>query len=253
VKLNSTSHFNRTAQKVVNNPEIHGSSHVAENVEKNTPVQSFTPYDVNEDVKVGPVILKGGTPSVTLTLHNAFDALDNADCELHAGEVLHSDMDQVTSSMDTQVDIIEPQQEHTMNNTSQIEAPMLDNFVSTEMASHSSVKDRPSKDVDPVTLLHWANTPVLTPLALHRGSVPSHLSHEKSLHQIPVEPGDCAHIAAIDDSVKANLDNNTFHPPMPQPVTIRYDSLTCDKVPSNQHLVPASKPSLHSAAVLKSV
>lgn len=50
-----------------------------------------------------------------------------------------------------------------MNNTSQIEAPILDNFVSTDMTSHTSVEDKPSKNVDPVTLLHWAHTPVLTP------------------------------------------------------------------------------------------
>jgi hypothetical protein len=67
------------------------------------------------------------------------------------------------------------------------------------------------------------------------------------------EPGDCAYIAAIDASVKVTLDNNTSHPSMPQPVTTYYDSLTSDKLPSNQNLVHASKPSLHSAAALKSV
>lgn len=61
VKLNSTSHLNRTVQKVVNNQEIHSSSHVAENVEKDTLVQGFTQEEVNEDVTVGPVILKGGS------------------------------------------------------------------------------------------------------------------------------------------------------------------------------------------------
>jgi len=53
--------------------------------------------------------------------------------------------------------------------------------------------------------------------------------------------------------VKVTLDNNTSHPSMPQPVTISYDSLTSDKLLSNQNLDPASKPSLHSAAALKSV
>jgi len=117
----------------------------------------------------------------------------------------------------------------------------------------TSVEERPSKLVDPVTLLHWVNTPVLTPLALPSNSVPNHLSLDKSLHQFPVEPGDCAHIAAFDASVKVTLDNNISHPSMPQPVTARYDSLTSDKLPSNQNLVPTSKPSLHSAAALKSV
>jgi hypothetical protein len=96
-----------------------------------------------------------------------------------------------------------------------------------------SVEERPSKVVDPVTLLHWANTPVLTPLALPSCSVLGHLSLDKSLHQFHVEPGDCAHIAAFDASVKVTFDNNTSHPSMPQPVTTSYDSLTSDKLPSN--------------------
>jgi hypothetical protein len=107
--------------------------------------------------------------------------------------------------------------------------------------------------VDPVTLLHWANTPVLTHLALPSCSDPGHLSFDKSLHQFHVEPGDCAHIAAFDASVKVTLDNNTSHPSMQQPVTTSYDSLTSDKLPSNQNLVLASKPSRHSVAALKSV
>jgi len=117
----------------------------------------------------------------------------------------------------------------------------------------TSIEERPSKVVDPVTLLHWANTSVLTPLALPSCSVTSHLSLDKSLHQFPIEPGDCAHIAAIDASVKVTLDNTTSHPSMPQPVTTSYDSLTSDNLPSNQNLAPTSKPSLHSAAALKSV
>ena len=40
---------------------------------------------------------------------------------------------------------------------------------------------------------------------------------------------------------------------MPHHVTTSYDSLTSDKLPSNQNLVLSSKPSLHSAATLKSV
>jgi hypothetical protein len=58
--------------------------------------------------------------------------------------------------------------------------------------------------------------------------------------------------AAIDASVKATLDNTTSSS-MSQPVTTRYDSLTSDMLPSNQNPVLASKPSLHSAAALKSV
>jgi len=55
------------------------------------------------------------------------------------------------------------------------------------------------------------------------------------------------------------LDKNTSHQSMSaivsmsQPVTTHYDSLTNDKLPSSQILVPVSKPSLHSAAALKSV
>jgi hypothetical protein len=79
------------------------------------------------------------------------------------------------------------------------------------------------------------------------------LSLDKSLHQFHVEPVDCAHIAAFDASVKVTFDNNTSHPSMPQPVTTSYDSLTSDKLPSNQNLVLASKPSRHSVAALKSV
>ena len=116
-----------------------------------------------------------------------------------------------------------------------------------------SVEERPSKAMDPVTLLHWANNPVLTPLALPSCSVPSHLSLDKSLHQFPIEPGDCAHIVAFDANVQVTLDNNTSHPSMPQPVTTNYDSLTSDKLPLNQNFFLASKPSLHSAAALKSV
>lgn len=74
-----------------------------------------------------------------------------------------------------------------------------------------------------------------------------------SVPRFPVEPGDCAHIAAIDASVKVTLDNTTSHPSMQQPVTTYHDSLTSDKLPSNQNLVHTSKPSLHSAAALKSV
>lgn len=79
------------------------------------------------------------------------------------------------------------------------------------------------------------------------------LVFEKNLHQIPVESGDCAYIAAIDDSVKVTLDNNISQSSMSQPVSINDDSLTCDKLHSNQNLVPASKPSLHYATTLKSV
>jgi hypothetical protein len=113
------------------------------------------------------------------------------------------------------------------------------------------VEEMPSKAVDPVTSLHWANTPVLTPLDLPSSSVPSHLRLDKSLHQFPVEPGDCAHITSFDASVKVTPDNNTSHPSMPHLVTTSYDSLTSDKLPSNQNLVLASKP--HSVAALKSV
>jgi len=60
-------------------------------------------------------------------------------------------------------------------------------------------------------------------------------------------------IAAFDASVKVNLDNTTSYPSMSQPVTTSYDSLTCDKLPSNQNLVMVSKPSLHSAGAFKSV
>jgi len=90
-------------------------------------------------------------------------------------------------------------------------------------------------------------------LALPSYSVPSHLSLDKSIHQFPIEPGDCAHIATIDASVKVTLDNTTSHPSMSQPVTTRYDSLTSDELPSNQNLAPTSKPSLHSADTIKSV
>jgi hypothetical protein len=72
-----------------------------------------------------------------------------------------------------------------------------------------------NKAVDPVTLSHWANTPVLTHLAMPSCSVSNHL--------------------------------------MPQPITTSYTSLTSDKLPSSQILGPASKPSHHSAAALKSV
>ena len=41
--------------------------------------------------------------------------------------------------------------------------------------------------------------------------------------------------------------------PMPQPITTSYASLTTDKLPSSQILVPASKSSFHSTAALKSV
>jgi len=41
--------------------------------------------------------------------------------------------------------------------------------------------------------------------------------------------------------------------PMPQPITTIYASLTTDKLPSSQTLVPSSKSSLHFAAALKSV
>jgi len=55
------------------------------------------------------------------------------------------------------------------------------------------------------------------------------------------------------------LDKNTSHQSMyatvsiPHPVTTRYARSTSDKLPSIQILVHASKPSLHSAAALKSV
>jgi len=41
--------------------------------------------------------------------------------------------------------------------------------------------------------------------------------------------------------------------PMPQPITTSYASLTTDKLPLSQILVPTSKSSFHSAAALKSV
>ena len=72
-----------------------------------------------------------------------------------------------------------------------------------------------NKVVDPVTLLHWANTPVLTHLAMPSCSVSSYL--------------------------------------MPQPITTSYTRLTSDKLPSSQILGPASKPSHHSVATRKSV
>ena len=53
--------------------------------------------------------------------------------------------------------------------------------------------------------------------------------------------------------LKVTLDNTTSHPSMSQPVTISYDSLTSDKLPPNQNLASASKPSLHSATALESV
>jgi len=53
-------------------------------------------------------------------------------------------------------------------------------------------------------------------------------------------------MAAIDASVQVTFDNITSHPSMSQPVTTRYDSLISDKLPSNQNLVLASKPSVAS-------
>jgi len=93
-------------------------------------------------------------------------------------------------------------------------------------------------------MLRWANTPVLTSLALPSSSV----------SRFPVEPCDCAHIAAIDASVKVTLDNvHHLSSIYVTTVTTYYDNLTSDKLPSNQNLVHASKPSLNSAAALKSV
>jgi len=54
------------------------------------------------------------------------------------------------------------------------------------------------------------------------------------------------------DRLKAWVDTPVLTP-MPQPITTSYASLTIDKLPSSQILVPASKSSFHSAAALKSV
>lgn len=54
------------------------------------------------------------------------------------------------------------------------------------------------------------------------------------------------------DRLKTSVDTPGLTP-MPQPITTSYASLTPDKLPSSQILVPASKSSFHSAAALKSV
>ena len=54
------------------------------------------------------------------------------------------------------------------------------------------------------------------------------------------------------DRLKAWIDTLVLTP-MPQPITTSYASLTTDKLPSSQILIPASKSSFHSAAALKSV
>lgn len=54
------------------------------------------------------------------------------------------------------------------------------------------------------------------------------------------------------DRLKAWVDTQVFTP-MPQPITASYASLTPDKLPSSQILVPASKSFFHSTASLKSV
>jgi len=54
------------------------------------------------------------------------------------------------------------------------------------------------------------------------------------------------------DKLKAWVDTPVLTP-MSQPITTSYASLTTDKLPSSQTLVPAFKSSFHSAAALKSV
>jgi len=87
-----------------------------------------------------------------------------------------------------------------------------------------------SKAWDPVKVATWAATPLLSPVSL---LAPVSLNKNTS-HQPATQ---------------------SMHPtaPMPQPVTTSYASLTSDKLPSNQILVPASKSSLHSAGALKSL
>jgi len=162
-----------------------------------------------------------------LHLHNSFDIL-GSEAENENGEALLGDTDIL--------EVFEGLQDAARKSPNVVsEAAIVSPLEVVEVVSISgdeaptSVEERPSKAVDPVTLLHWANTPVLTPLALPSNSV---------------EPGDRAHTAAIDASVKVTLDNNTSHPFMPQPITTSCDSLTSDKLPSNQNLVPTSKPKL---------
>ena len=104
--------------------------------------------------------------------------------------------------------------------------------------------------LDQSLIAKWAATLVLTPTGLTMSS--TSVSTSKVLDSVKV-------LAPVFVPALVTLDKNTSHQSMsaivsmPQSVTTHYDSLTSDKLPSSKILFPVSKPSLHSAAALKSV
>jgi len=187
-----------------------------------------------------------------LDIHNSFDIL-GSEVENATGEALHGDPDTLEVSVGLQ---------DAARNSPKVvsdEVVSLVNHTSLEAPGNRSLElmvDLTEKHVEQIA--GRLSSPTNSSPSSMQDKVITSYEDPTLVQPLPSELLGVSVIPATSvrvvnpDRLKAWVDTPMLTH-MSQPITSSYDSLTTDKLPSSQILVPASKSSFHSAAALKSV
>lgn len=187
-----------------------------------------------------------------LDLHNSFDIL-GSEAENATGEALLGDPDTLEVSVGLQdaarnsPKVVSDEVVSLVNDTS-LEAPCNRSLelVANLIEKHvEQIAGRPSfpTNSSPSSMQDKVITPHEDPALVQ--ALPYELLGASVIPASSVRVVNSDRLKALVDTPVLTL--------MPQPITTSYASLTTDKLPSSQILIPASKSSFHSAAAFKSV